>query len=73
MLLDLEEMFNLLFLWERFSHEEYRAPSSSPAHLTFKSFVEDHGLEFFSIGGDPAEHDGVHGKQPWANAQDADT
>ena len=24
-------------------------------HGTFKSFVEDHGLEFFSIGGDPAE------------------
>ncbi|KAL9631851.1 MAG: hypothetical protein Q9204_004040 [Flavoplaca sp. TL-2023a] len=24
-------------------------------HRTFKSFVEDNGLEFFSIGGDPAE------------------
>lgn len=24
-------------------------------HPTFKSFVEDNGLEFFSIGGDPAE------------------
>lgn len=24
-------------------------------HPTFKEFVEDAGLEFFSIGGDPAE------------------
>lgn len=24
-------------------------------HPTFKGFVEEHGLEFFSIGGDPAE------------------
>ncbi|KAI9682312.1 MAG: hypothetical protein M1817_000366 [Caeruleum heppii] len=24
-------------------------------HVTFKKFVEEHGLEFFSIGGDPAE------------------
>lgn len=24
-------------------------------HPTFQSFVEDHGLEFFSISGDPAE------------------
>ena len=24
-------------------------------HFTFKSFVEENGLEFFSIGGDPAE------------------
>lgn len=24
-------------------------------HLTFKTFVEENGLEFFSIGGDPAE------------------
>ncbi|KAL8951341.1 MAG: hypothetical protein Q9222_002678 [Ikaeria aurantiellina] len=33
----------------------YRHRVRLATHGAFKSFVEDHGLEFFSIGGDPAE------------------
>ncbi|KAI9820095.1 MAG: hypothetical protein M1832_003802 [Thelocarpon impressellum] len=37
-------------LKERYNHRVRLA-----THATFKNFVEDNGLEFFSIGGDPAE------------------
>jgi hypothetical protein len=36
-------------------HEEYGHRVRLATHLTFKSFVEGNGLEFFSIGGDPTE------------------
>lgn len=35
--------------------EEYGHRVRLATHLTFKSFVEENGLEFFNIGGDPAE------------------
>lgn len=35
--------------------EEYGHRIRLATHPTFRSFVEDNGLEFFSIGGDPAE------------------
>ena len=35
--------------------EEYGHRVRLATHLTFRSFVEENGLEFFNIGGDPAE------------------
>ena len=35
--------------------EEYMHRVRIATHPTFKKFVEENGLEFFSIGGDPAE------------------
>lgn len=35
--------------------EEYKHRVRLATHPTFKTFVEENGLEFFSIGGDPAE------------------
>lgn len=34
---------------------QYRHRVRIGTHPTFKGFVEENGLEFFSIGGDPAE------------------
>jgi hypothetical protein len=36
-------------------HEKYGHRVRLATHPTFKTFVEENGLEFFSIGGDPAE------------------
>jgi hypothetical protein len=36
-------------------HENYGHRVRLATHPTFKTFVEENGLEFFSIGGDPAE------------------
>ena len=35
--------------------DEYRHRVRLATHETFRKFVEDNGLEFFSIGGDPSE------------------
>lgn len=35
--------------------EEYGHRVRLATHSTFRNFVEKHGLEFFSIGGDPAQ------------------
>ena len=32
-------------------------------HLNFKDFVQENGLEFFSIGGDPLPTNGLHGQE----------
>lgn len=47
---DVQPFVSLGLVLKSFGHRVRLA-----THSTFQSFIEDHGLEFFSIGGDPAE------------------